>query len=155
MMKNALLLLPLLFFLTACQQQVDPQLQEELSGVRIRLQEMEAEVEQLRAGPGKGQLAHIVFLHLQEGLSEEETGQLVAEIRKLGALDMVKNLEIGRIADTGDDRFISDHGLAFQMTFENLEVYRTYQEHPEHQAIRDNLKPYLAGPPAVYDYWVE
>ena len=154
-MKSPLFLLLFAIFLTACQQQVDPKLQEELSQARIRLQEVETELEGLKAGPEKGQLVHIVFLHLKEGLSEEETAVFISQLKQLGGIGLAKGLEIGKVADTGDQRFISDHDIAFQMTFASMEDYKAYMEHPAHLAIRESLKPYLGGPPAVYDYWIE
>ncbi len=157
-MKNPfpfLMLLSLLFLFPACQQQVDPNLQEELSRARIRLQEMEAEVEQLRAGPEKGQLIHIVFLKTREGLPEEEMASLTSSIRKLGEIDLVKSLEVGKIADTGDGRFVTGHNIAFRMAFDGMADYQAYMEHPTHLEIRESLKDYLGGPPQVYDYWVE
>ncbi|MCB9346300.1 MAG: Dabb family protein [Lewinellaceae bacterium] len=154
-MKNQILLLIPLFVLSACRQQVDTHLQEELSQARIRLQEVETELEGLKAGPEKGQLVHIVFLHLKEGLSEEETAVFISQLKQLGGIGLAKGLEIGKVADTGDQRFISDHDIAFQMTFASMEDYKAYMEHPAHLAIRESLKPYLGGPPAVYDYWIE
>ena len=154
-MKNLILLLIPLFVLSACRQQVDLQLQEELSQARIRLHEMETELAQLKAVPKKGQLRHIVFLHLKEGLSEEDTADLIGKLKQLGEVELANSLEVGKVADTGDQRFISDHDIAFQMFFDNMEAYKTYMENPAHLKIRESLKPYLGGPPAVYDYWVD
>ena len=154
-MKKTILILPILFLLTACQQQVDPQLQKELSQARIRLQEMETELKQMSASPKKGQLTHIVFLHLKEGLSKEDTADLISKLKQLGEIELAQGLEVGKVAETGDQRFISDHDIAFQMTFDNMEAYRTYMENPAHLKIRESLKPYLGSPPAVYDYWVD
>lgn len=154
-MKSPLFLLLFAIFLTACQQQVDPKLQEELSQARIRLQEVEAELQQLKAGPEKGRLVHLVFLKTKEGLTTEEMAGLLGSIRQLGEVKGVDNLEIGKIADTGDPRFISDHDIAFQMSFANMEVYQAYQVDPDHEKIRNGLKEFLSGPPAVYDYWAE
>ncbi|MCO6476850.1 MAG: Dabb family protein [Phaeodactylibacter sp.] len=155
-MKNPFFFLLLfLFLLPACQQQVDPNLQEELSRARIRLQEMEAEVEKLRAGPEKGKLIHIVFLKTKEGLPEEEMAALIGSIRKLGEIGLVKSLEVGKLADTGDERFVTGHNIAFQMAFDGMADYQAYMEHPTHLEIRESLKGFLSGPPAVYDYWVE
>lgn len=154
-MKYLLAFFTAFILLPSCQQRVDPNLQEELSQARIRLQEMEAEVEQLRAGPGKGQLMHIVFLKTKEGLPEQEMAALLEKIKQLGEIDMAGKLEVGRIADTGDERFVTAHNIAFRMAFDNMEDYKAYMEHPTHLEIRESLKPYLSGPPQVYDYWVE
>ena len=152
--KLIFILLPF-FFLPACKQQIDIGLQEELSQARIRLQEMEAEMAQLKAGPEKGQLRHIVFLHLKKDITEEETATLIGKLKQLGEVELAQGLEVGKVAETGDQRFISDHDIAFQMTFASMEDYRTYMENPAHLKIREGLKPYLGGPPAVFDYWVE
>lgn len=154
-MKNLFLFLLPLLLLAACRQQAGPKLQEELSQARVRLQEVESELEQLKAGPEKGRLVHIVFLKTKEGLPEDETAALISKIKQLGGIEGARNLEVGKIADTGDTRFISDHNIAFRMDFAGMERYKAYMEHPTHLEIRESLKAYLAGPPAVYDYWVE
>lgn len=153
-MKNILLLLAPLLLLASCRQEA-PQLQEELTLVQQKLQQAEAELELLKAGPEKGQLVHIVFLKLKEGLPEEEVNRLITGIKKLEEIEVVKYLEAGKIADTGDPRFISDHDIAFQMNFASMEHYEIYQNHPAHIQVREGMMPSLAGPPAVYDYWVE
>ena len=154
-MKYVLAFLPFLFLFSACRQQTGPELQQELSEARIRLQELETELQQARAGQAKGKLEHIVFLKLKESLSAEETSALINTIKKLGDVEGVNNLEVGKMADTGDERFITDHNLAFRMDFASMADYRSYMGDTTHEAIRESLKPYLAGPPAVYDYWIE
>ncbi len=153
-MKNLLLLLAPLFLLASCRQG-EPRLQEELAQAQQQLGQVTAELELLKAGPEKGQLVHIVFLKLREGLPEEEVNRLITGIKKLEEIEVVKYLEVGKIADTGDPRFISNHDIAFQMNFASMEHYEIYQNHPAHLQVREGLTPSLAGPPAVYDYWVE
>ena len=151
-MRHLVFLFTSTLLLAACRQQPSG-LQEELAQAKAHVKALESELAAL-ARP-EGELVHIVFLKLKEGLDEAQADTLITEIKKLMSIEGVHGLEVGRIADTGDERFISGHEIVFQMSFADMAAYEAYQNHPTHLQLKKVLGAYLGGPPAVYDYWRE
>lgn len=98
-------------------------------------------------------LVHIVFLKTKSDLTKEAKEELLKAIKAVEAIESVLEFSMGAIADTKDNRFISDHDLVFQIVVKNLSAYQQYQDHPIHLQLKAVAKDKLAAPPAVYDYW--
>lgn len=101
-----------------------------------------------------GKLAHVVFLNLKEDLTETERNNLVIAIEDLKNISVVEELHLGRIANTGDARFITDDELMFQITVNKTQDLGAYQKDSIHLKLKTMAKDFLSKPPAVYDYWV-
>ena len=145
-MRNLLYLI-LLSFLLGCSngaiQEALHKAEEELAAAKNTIVELESQIEP------EGQLVHIVFFQLKP---EADQAALIAEIKKLEAIDVVKDLEVGPFEDLGDGRALSHYQIMMEMSFDDAAAYKRYQAHPIHLALKESSKAYLAGPPATYDY---
>ena len=105
------------------------------------------------AGYTASRLVHLVWFQMQPDLSTELTDEFVAELRKLQQIEQVHGLEVGRFQDLEDPRALSQYAWVMRMAFDSEEDYHTYQDHPIHQQLKQDIGQYLGGPPVTYDYW--
>ncbi|NRB49484.1 MAG: Dabb family protein [Saprospiraceae bacterium] len=146
MMNRTTILLSLLL-LCSCS---NTALEEELATSKEKIVALESELKNLKAEEDKvAPLVHIVLFNLKE---DADQAALVAEIKKLEAIEEVQDLEVGPFENLGDDRALSDYELIMQMSFVDNEAYQAYQTHPVHLALKEAAKTYLGGPPATYDF---
>ena len=96
-----------------------------------------------------GKLVHVVFFKIKP---DADASGAIAEIKKLQQIPEVQDLEVGTFEDLGDARALSDYHLIMEMTFDNKAAYDKYQQHPIHLGLKDKVGPFLAGPPATYDF---
>lgn len=96
-----------------------------------------------------GKLVHVVFFKIKR---DADASAAITEIKKLQQIPEVQDLEVGTFEDLGDARALSDYQLIMEMTFDNKAAYDNYQQHPIHLGLKDNVGPFLAGPPATYDF---
>lgn len=144
-MKKLLLLS--LLAVSACS---DPALQQELDTVRSALDAARATIAELEAAEEtEASLVHIVFFKVKP---EADLSAFIAEIKKLEAIEVVQELEVGPREDVGDARALSDYGVIMEISFADMAAYEQYQQHPIHLALKDNTMDFLAGPPATYDF---
>ena len=68
------------------------------------------------------------------------------------AIKEVMDFEVGPFENLGDSRALSNYSILMQMSFATIAAYKRYQEHPLHSALKENTSPFLAGPPATYDF---
>lgn len=151
-----LLLFTILFTAFACAD--DAALQERFSELEEQLQLRNEQLEDLQkqfdqaSQSSDSSLVHIVYFKLKPNASQAE---LIQKIRTLEEIEVLRGLEIGAFKDLGDQRALSDYQLVMQMDFESVKDYQTYQSHPIHQKLKQDLGAFLAGPPATYDYWTQ
>ncbi|MEL6925132.1 MAG: Dabb family protein [Bacteroidota bacterium] len=151
-MKNLLFLPCLLFLLGNCS---NPALQQELQTAKADLAKAEASIQQLQqqlevvTADQSATLTHFVFLSLREGADSQAC---LDELKKLTAIQEVKDMALGPFEDLNDARALSDYDLVMEMSFDDAAAYQRYQQHPVHLQVRDNLGAYLGGPPATYDF---
>mgnify|MGYP000633227520 FL=1 len=146
---NRILLFALLL-LTSCS---NAALEEELATSQEKIAALESELTSLKAKEDiDAPLVHIVLFNLKE---DADQAALIAEIKKLEAIEEVQDLEVGPFENLGDDRALSDYELIMQMSFVNNEAYQAYQGHPVHLALKEAAKAYMGGPPATYDFMKE
>ena len=115
----------------------------DLAKAKSKIASLEAQIEP------EGELVHLVFLNTK---SEIDRPALLAEIKKLEAIPGVMDLEVGPFEDLGDSRAMSQFGYLLQMSLAEQAAYNNYQKHPIHLRLKENLGPYLAGPPVTYDF---
>ncbi len=94
-------------------------------------------------------IRHLVFLKLKPDVNKD---QVILEIKKIKAIDGLRDLEVGLFKDLGDVRALSDYDIAFSMNFEGEEDYQKYQQDSVHLQLKESLKDLLAGSPATYDF---
>lgn len=130
--------------------------QAELEKTRAELEKAKAEVAGVQAGSATAtagkRLVHIVWFKLKEDVDQDA---LVVELNKLDGIDVVQDLEIGRFQDLQDPRAMSELDMVMQMAFQSEADYRTYQQHPVHVQLKQDVGQFIAGPPVTYDYWSE
>lgn len=128
----------------------DTAVQKELKQTKEDLNKALAKIEQLKTHiEPEGHLVHLVFFKLKIGVKQTV---LFQEIKKLEAIEVLKDLELGPFLYTGDDRALEEYDVLMEMSFDHLADYQTYQKHPIHLELKKALQPLLAGPPATFDY---
>lgn len=136
-----------LFILVSC---TDTATQDELSKVKSELATAKAKISELESSiEPEGDLVHVVFFKVK---SDADEAALVAEIKKLEEIEEVMDLEVGPFEDLQDTRALSEYSVMMEMSFADEAAYQTYQKHPIHLKLKENAKPFLAGPPATYDF---
>lgn len=98
-------------------------------------------------------LMHDVYLDLVDSLSASDYDAALASLWELKEIGGVYRLHVGSRAETGDPRLDENYDLALHVEFLNVEDLKKYDQAPKHQEIRVRLKPLLAAPPRVFDYW--
>lgn len=127
---------------TAVQEELTT-LKQELTAAKEKITSVESQIEP------EGELVHLVLFKVKP---DADQAAMVAEVKKLTGIKEVMDLEIGSFEDLGDGRALSEYSILMQMSFANKAAYENYQKHPIHLALKDNLNPFMAGPPATYDF---
>lgn len=86
------------------------------------------------AAPAAGKIVHHVFFWLKNPDSTADRDALIAGLRKLAAVDVVRSLQIGVPAST-EQRDVVDSSFQVSelMVFDNVVDQKTYQDHPVHK----------------------
>lgn len=100
-------------------------------------------------------LMHLVFFDLKEGITEAETAQFLAALESLSQINYVKSVKAGTPAETGYPRLAKGYDAVLQMGFASQGDLARYQQDSLHLKVKNELAALLAGPPLVYDYFVE
>lgn len=86
------------------------------------------------AAPLDGQIVHHVFFWLKNPESAADRDALVAGLRKLARVEVVRSLQIGVPASTEQrDVVDSSFHVSELMVFDNVVDQKTYQDHPVHK----------------------
>lgn len=79
-------------------------------------------------------ITHAVFFWLTNPGSIEDRDKLIAGIRGLAAIDVVRSLAVGVPAETGErDVVDGTYGVSEIITLDSVEDEAIYQDHPIHQ----------------------
>ncbi|MFK7905054.1 MAG: Dabb family protein [Chitinophagales bacterium] len=145
---------------TSCQQSPNVQahldeLEEEVQRKGVQMAALQKKIDELNFIEEKGSLVHMVFFKVKDDISTEDKAKLMWVLEGLDDIEEVKNFEVGNFEDLGDERALSDYDVVIQMEFLNAAEYKKYQEDERHIKAKGELKPFLAGPPASYDFVVE
>lgn len=136
----------------ACQSQGNSQ-KEALEASQAKVEELQTAIHQMEA---KGKiLTHHVYFNLKASLTDEEESHFEKGLRSLSKVEVAKGLKVGRGADTGDSRLVSDYDFVLSMYFEGLEDLEQYAKDSFHLEVRKEIGPMLEKAPVVYDSWVE
>jgi hypothetical protein len=86
------------------------------------------------AAAAGGKIVHHVFFWLKNPESAADREQLIAGLRKLAAVEVVRSLQIGVPAST-EQRDVVDSSFQVSelMVFDNVADQKTYQDHPVHK----------------------
>lgn len=103
------------------------------------------------AAPAGGKIVHHVFFWLKNPGSAADRDQLIAGLRKLAAVEVVRSLDIGVPASTEQrDVVDSSFHVSELMVFDNVVDQKTYQDHPVHKDFIAKCE-HLWGKVIVYD----
>ena len=98
-----------------------------------------------------GRIVHQVFFWLKRPRSAEDRGQLIAGLRTLKAIPVVRSLRIGTPASTEKrDVVDSSFDVSELMIFDSVADQKAYQDHPLHQAFVAKCE-HLWSKVVVYD----
>ena len=109
----------------------------------------------LSAQDQDGELVHVVWFSIKEGVSSSDMKPFVAAVENLNNIKQVKNLRYGKFEDLGDTRALSDYEFVMEMTFANREHYAQYQAHPIHLELKQVAGNFVDAAPATYDYTID
>ncbi|HEY4108237.1 Dabb family protein [Puia sp.] len=103
------------------------------------------------AGAKRPPVVHHVFFWLKNPQSVEDRDKLVAGLKTLGGIPLIKELHVGVLADT-EKRDVVDSSwqVSELMFFDDLAGQKNYQDHPLHQAFIKNCS-HLWAKVVVYD----
>jgi hypothetical protein len=103
------------------------------------------------ASADTAKIVHHVFFWLKRPDSAADRDQLVAGLRTLAAVDVVRSLQIGVPASTEQrDVVDSSFDVSELMVFDNVADQKTYQDHPIHKDFVAKCSP-LWSKVIVYD----
>lgn len=94
---------------------------------------------------------HTVFISLKEDITPVEKAEVTRLLLTLDQIDEVLDIRVAERTDVGDERALH-HNLILYITFDSVLALKTYDKNEYHNEVRKKLKPYLAGPPATFDY---
>ncbi|MGI9518264.1 MAG: Dabb family protein [Pirellulaceae bacterium] len=158
-MNNALIATTLVCWIclgSGCQQAEMEKMRAEADAAQAKIEAARTELANLQSEKtGNRQLVHLVWFKMDPELTTEQDTAFIAELRKLDDIVQVNDLEIGRFQELGDTRAMSDLDIVMSMGFDSEDDYRTYQDHPIHLQLKQDIGQYLSGPPVTYDYWTE
>ena len=94
---------------------------------------------------------HCVYFWLRDDLSEEERRRFVEGVNSLTTIDSVRHGFVGTPAST--DRPIIDRSYSYALVvaFDDEEGHDRYQDHPVHDAFRDNCATFWSQV-KIYDF---
>ncbi len=149
-----MLVVILILFLTACENDASSEANSEIKDLQSQLQKMELQNKQLMAenDPKAFPLVHTVYLNLKENLGQKDKEVLWEAIRALENIPFLHDLELGVFEDLNDKRSLSDLEWVFQMKFKDTADYQKYQEHPTHLLLKKIAKGKLDAPPVTHDF---
>jgi len=88
------------------------------------------------AAPAGGQIVHHVFFWLKNPGSGADRDALIAGIRELGKVEVVRSVQIGVPASTEQrDVVDSSFHVSELLVFDSVADQKTYQDHPLHKAF--------------------
>lgn len=88
------------------------------------------------ADPISAALVHHVFFSLKNAGSAEDREQLIAGLRTLGGIEVVRGIHVGVPAPTEQrDVVDSNYDVSEILLFDSVADQKTYQDHPVHQAF--------------------
>jgi len=103
------------------------------------------------AAPLDGRIVHHVFFWLKNPGSAADRDALIAGLRKLAKVEVVRSLQIGVPASTEQrDVVDSSFHVSELMVFDNVVDQKTYQDHPVHKEFVAKCSP-LWRKVIVYD----
>jgi hypothetical protein len=86
------------------------------------------------AAPAAGKIVHHVFFWLKNPGSAADRDALIAGVRGLGKVEVVRGLEVGVPASTEQrDVVDSSFHVSEMLVFDNVADQKTYQDHPVHK----------------------
>jgi len=142
-----LILLPVLATFIQCS---NPSTPGELSKIKDELNTAKSTIENLKSQiEPEGNLVHIVFFKTKP---KADLAALGRAIKKLEGIEVVKDLQYGAFENLEDQRALSNYTMMMEMSFDNKSDYQTYQKHAIHLKLKEEVKSFLAAPPATYDY---
>lgn len=160
---NRIFLLLGLWMIMGCSSQLDSELPSKSNDtdfesvqedMKQQIKEVEATVKALKP-PSQKILTHHVYFNLKDDLTDKQKQSFEKGLKSLSKIEVAKNLKVGKSANTGDKRLVSNYDYVLTMHFESMEDLKTYANDEFHLKVRGEIGPMLAKAPIVYDAWVE
>lgn len=150
----------LIFATTGCSNQ-NQEMQNELKKMQLdlakKIEHLDAIETQLKKIDliEKGDFLHEVYFNFKKNISEKEITAFLKVLTELKTIDEAKGTQIGVPKATGDARIRADYDMVLHMSFNTMEDYKSYQNHPTHLSVKKRIGSLLAGAPFVYDYEIQ
>ena len=98
----------------------------------------------------KEMFVHHVYFWLKNPASEADRKKLLEGLNSLKSIETIKQVHIGKPANTDRDVIDTSYDFSLLLIFDNLEDQEVYQEHPTHLAFVDKYAS-LWSKVIVYD----
>ncbi|WP_340103633.1 Dabb family protein [Rhodohalobacter sp. 8-1] len=98
-----------------------------------------------------GMLQHTVYFYLNDDVTDQQRDEFESGLKDLLEIESIYKFELGVPGDT-ESRDVTDHSFAYSIFtwFENMDDYKTYDEHPDHLQFIDTYSSLWADV-KVYD----
>lgn len=96
-------------------------------------------------------LQHTVYFYLNDDVTDQQRDEFESGLKDLLEIESIYKSELGVPGDT-ESRDVTDHSFAYSIFtwFENMDDYKTYDEHPDHLEFIDTYSSLWADV-KVYD----
>lgn len=98
----------------------------------------------------KNMFVHHVYFWLKDADSDADRKKLLEGLNSLKPVETIKQIHIGKPAETDRDVIENTYDLSLLLIFDNLEDQEVYQKHPVHLAFVDKYAS-LWSKVIVYD----
>ncbi len=147
-MKNTVYIFLAILSLAGCQNANDTN----LAAMQEELKAAQATIDSLSNAEQTG-ILHTIYLTTKPDISDEDKTQFLEMVKSLGNIQQVKDIEVAERLNVGDEeRALKQYNVVLQIRFDNLEDLRIYDKDEYHAQVRGQLKEYLVGPPASFDF---
>jgi len=103
------------------------------------------------AKDSRGTIVHSVYFWLKDTATKEDAASLVADIKDLGKLECVKQLDVGTPLPKAGGPVADSYSVALVAYFADQAAYDAYSKDPKHTALIEKHKA-LWQKVVVYDF---
>jgi hypothetical protein len=94
-------------------------------------------------------IQHIVLFNLKAEIEVSERDWLFAQIQGLSKISTVRRLAIGKLLEPREDwyktRLSTEYGWVLSVEFDDESALYTYQQHPDHVTVAQEIRKRVAG----------
>jgi|SRR5713226_9456415 len=94
-------------------------------------------------------IQHIVLFNLKAEVEPSDRDWLFAQIKGLSKISAVRRLAVSKLLEPREDwyktRLSTEHGWALSIEFDDESALYTYQKHPDHVTVAQEIRKRATG----------